>query len=59
MKEYLLNLGAVFLEENIFYIENFFSENLLKDIQKEIDDGRGTQQLGDYIKIIDNYLIKY
>lgn len=37
-KEYLVNLGAVFLEENIFYIENFFSENLLKDIQKEIYD---------------------
>jgi hypothetical protein len=31
----------------------------IKKIEEEIANGRGTQQLGDYIKIIDNYLIKY
>ena len=31
----------------------------IKKIEEEIANGRGTQQLSDYIKIIDNYLIKY
>ena len=36
-KEVALKLGAIFLEENIFYIPNFFSKELLKKIKKEID----------------------
>lgn len=37
-KDYVLSLGAIFLEENIFYIPNFFNEELLARIKKEIDE---------------------
>lgn len=42
-KEYLLSLGAIFLEENIFYIPNFFDEDLLVAIKKEIDEEKEWQ----------------
>lgn len=35
-KDYLLSIGAIFLEENIFYIPNFLTDDILKQIQKEI-----------------------
>lgn len=36
-KDYVLNLGAIFLEENIFYIPNFFPKDLVSAIREEID----------------------
>jgi len=36
-KEYVLSLGAIFLEENIFYVPNFLSPEILSEIKKEID----------------------
>ena len=47
---------------NINAVRRYFrsiAKATIKDIEEEIANGRGTQQLGDYIKIIDNYLIKY
>jgi hypothetical protein len=34
-KDYVLSLGAIFLEENIFYIPNFLNENLVAKLLKE------------------------
>ena len=36
-KEYVLSLGAIFLEENIFYVPNFLSPEILSELKKEID----------------------
>lgn len=35
-KDYVLSLGAIFLEENIFYIPNFFNDNLVANIMEEV-----------------------
>jgi hypothetical protein len=37
-KDYVLSMGAVFLEENIFYIPNFFNKDLILKIEKEINE---------------------
>ena len=35
-RDYVLSLGAIFLEENIFYIPNFLSDEIISIIEKEI-----------------------
>lgn len=37
-KDYAISIGAIFLEENIFYIPNFFNKDLIAKIKKEIDE---------------------
>jgi len=48
--------------QNLNAVRRYFrsvAKATIKRIEEEIANGRGTQQLGDYIKIIENYLIKY
>ncbi|MFM8292147.1 MAG: hypothetical protein ACKOC4_10670, partial [Planctomycetia bacterium] len=57
-KDYLLSLGAIFLEENIFYIPNFFSKDLILKIEEEINKEIDWTFVDEGRSFIDSFIIK-
>ena len=46
-RDFVLSLGAIFIEEEIFYIKNFLSDDLLSKIQKEIEHHNKLESSGE------------